>query len=115
MAGGGWINPDAMVVGEGGGETTLTVSATEGKGTGFSLDVNATVEVEGKVMGATAGVSAGFHYGHEISAHAYEGLFLEGTIADIPGDAERYRAGIFAYPHNHMGQTFIVVNYWVSE
>ncbi len=115
MAAGGWINEEAMVVGEGSGETTLTVSVTEGKGTGFSVDVDATIETEVSAGGVKAGVSAGFHYGHEISSHAYEGLFLEGTIADIPGDAERYRAGIFAYRHSHAGQSFIVVNYWVAE
>jgi FG-GAP-like repeat len=116
MAGGGWINEEAQLVGEGTGETTLTISVTEGKGTGQSLDIDAKIETEVSAGGVKAGVSAGFHYGHEYSAHAYEGLFLEGTIADIPGDAERYKAGIFGYSHTATnGQTFIVVNYWVTE
>jgi hypothetical protein len=43
-------------------------------------------------------------------------LYRPLIIADIPGDAERYKAGIFGYSHTAtIGQTFIVVNYWVTE
>ena len=94
----------------GSGSITVGISTTQGQGTGTFSDFSVKVESEVGSGGFTAGVSAGFHYGHEYTVTNTESTMYEGTVGDIPDthySADKaYIFGLFTYPFEHEEQTF---------
>jgi hypothetical protein len=112
---------DLSPVGVGSGSITVGISTTQGQGAGTFSDFSVTVESEVGSGGFTAGVSAGFHYGHEYTVTNTESTMYEGTVGDIPDGSytpdKAYSFGLFTYPAfpaSFGGQEFAVVNYWIE-
>jgi hypothetical protein len=114
----GGLTSTESPVGVGTGSITVTVDTTTGQGSGTSYDFDFTIESEVGVGGVTFGVSLGFQYGYEYWETNTESTFYEGTVGDIPASSFTpelaYTFGLFAYPFEHEGQKFTVVNYWVE-
>ena len=105
-------------VGVGSGSITVGIRKSQAQGTGTYSDFSVKVESEVGSGGFTVGASAGFHYGHEYMITNTESTIYEGTVGDIPdvyyNPDKAYTFGLFAYPSEHGGQAFTVVNYWVE-
>ncbi len=104
-------------VGEGRGQTVVTISELTETSLGTSYELSASYDVKT----TAGGVVAGFNVGGSVDAglRVTRGIqtLYEGAVSNL--DAANfargsYRFGLFTYFHRGSGQSFEVVDYWVD-
>lgn len=114
----GFVNPNPVTVGQGSGVQTMTINASAGVGLGVEIELSSETEAQLTAGPLTVGASQELKLGVSFSVTASAGLFMEGTIGDIPAASytsdKMYRAGLFAHSKQVSGQSFMVINYWVE-
>jgi hypothetical protein len=119
LAGGSGYENGPIAVGQGGAETRIGMEITKTKTFGRDINTSVKISAAAGAGGFMVGGSAGFQYGFSYDLSTSEGMSFEGALGDIPEkyytQENKYEAGLFAYPHNHGEQTFMVVNYWVED
>ncbi len=106
-------------VGQGNGETELSIEVAEEFSAGASLALEFEFEAETTLGGYKVGASFGFEAERSFALTAGTATTYTGVVGNISADRfadDQYRFGLFTYRHSHpaTGQQFEVINYWVE-
>jgi hypothetical protein len=83
-----------------------------------SYDLEASVEAEVVAGGILVGASAAYNTGYETTNSISSGIFISGTVPDVPlaqSSYEQFRWGLLMFPVEEQNQKFNVVTYWVDH
>jgi hypothetical protein len=100
------------------GSTSKSVEQVETYEKSFNYDLEVKSESEVVTSGVLVGVSYAFDYGYETSNSVSEGIFIAGTVPDVPlaqSSYELFRWGLLMFPVEEQNQKFNVVTYWVDH
>lgn len=106
-------------VGQGGGDTTLSINVATESGSGTSYGVDFDLEMKATIGVVVAGFSVGVSSENSLQIiHGNESEYT-GAVANLPANqfsANAYNWGLFTYvkSDHSSGQQFEVIDYWVE-
>jgi len=114
------LESDEVDVGQGTGQTIVSISDFSSASSGTAYDFEATLDVKATAGGVVAGYSVGGGVGAAVRVARGQETIYQGSVGNIaeanfPRDA--YSWGLFSYIYNdpRTGQTFEVLDYWVEQ
>lgn len=113
----GGLDNGPETVGEGGGSTLAQIDVSKAFSVGSSLNSSYTYDFMTTGEGYVAGFSVGFGTSASLEVTSGSATHYTGTIGSIDSAdyaANYYSFGLFTYNKPLDGQTFEVVNYWVT-
>jgi hypothetical protein len=118
--GGQGVKSSSMeAMGQGQTTTEIEMSIDNSKAKGKAFDFEVTIEATAKVVGLTAGRSAGFRYGESYKLTTSEGTLYRGKVGGVLKGgftSDRFFTwGLFSYQAVLGGEKFIVVNYYTDR
>jgi hypothetical protein len=114
------VQSDQVDVGQGSGQTIVSISKLTETSTGSAFDFEATLDLRATAGGVVGGFSIGGGGGFDLSITRGMETTYEGSVANLPADhfpRDAYRFGLFTYIHDQPSATpqkFEVVDYWVE-
>jgi hypothetical protein len=114
------LDSDQVDVGQGSGQTLVTISELTETSTGNAFEVEATLDVRTTGGGVVSGFSIGGGLDVDLSITRGTETIYQGSVGNVATEhfpAEAYRFGLFAYVFADpaaTAQTFEVIDYWVE-
>ena len=113
------LESEEVDVGQGTGQTVVSISDFSSTTTGQSYDFEATLNLKATAGGVVGGFTVGGGAGFALEITRGEETIYQGSVGNISEDffpTEAYSWGLFSYIHEDTasGQTFEVLNYWVE-
>lgn len=114
------LQSDEVDVGQGTGQTIVSISDFSSTTRGTAYDFEASLNVKVTAGGAVAGYKVGGGVGAALEVSRGEETIYQGAVGNISAEffpREAYSWGLFSYIYEDRGsgQTFEVLNYWVEQ
>ncbi|MEM9114093.1 MAG: VCBS repeat-containing protein [Myxococcota bacterium] len=114
------VETEEVDVGQGTGQTTVSISDFSSTTQGSAYDFEASLDVKATAGGVVGGYSVGGGVGSAVRVTRGQETIYEGAVGNIAAEffpRDAYSWGLFAYIYEdrRTGQTFEVLDYWVEQ
>lgn len=114
------LQSEEVDVGQGTGQTIVSISDFSSTTRGVAYDFEATLNVKATAGGAVAGYEVGGGAGSALEVSRGDETIYQGAVGNISAEffpRDTYSWGLFSYIYEHRGsgQKFEVLNYWVEQ